>query len=45
MIYDQPSNESFCNKFKTDQYNVALAITRSIQGTPKVKFYKELGLE
>ena len=44
IIYDQPNNESFCNKLETVQYNAALAITRSIQGTSKVKLNKELGL-
>ena len=33
IIYDQPNNESFCNKLETVQYNAALAITGSIQGT------------
>ena len=27
VIYDQPSNETFCDKLETAQYNVALAIT------------------
>ena len=45
IIYDQPNNESFCNKLETVQYNAALAITGSIQGTSKVKLYKELVLE
>ena len=45
IIYDQPNNESFCNKLETVQYNTALATTRSIQGTSKVKLYKKLGLE
>ena len=27
IIYDQPNNESFCNKLETVQYNAALAIT------------------
>ena len=31
IIYDQPNNESFCNKLETVQYNAALAITGSIQ--------------
>ena len=34
MIYDQPQNESFCNKIESVQYNTALAITGAIQGTP-----------
>ena len=33
IIYDQPNNESFYNKLETVQYNAALAITGSIQGT------------
>ena len=45
IIYDQPNNESFCNIFETVQYNAALAITGSSQGTSKVKLYKEVGLE
>ena len=45
IIYDQPNNESFCNKLETVRYNAALAITGSIQGTSKVKLYKKLGLE
>ena len=45
IIYDQPNNESFCNKLETFQYNATLAITGSIQGTSKVKLYKELGLQ
>ena len=43
VIYDQPSNESL--KLETVQYNAALAITGSIQGTLEVKLYKEFGLE
>ena len=45
IIYDQPQDESFCNKLESIQYNAALAITGAIQGTSKVKLYKELGLE
>ena len=45
IIYDQQNNESFSNKLENVHYNAALAITRSIQGTSKVKLYKELGLE
>ena len=45
IIYDQTNNDSFCNKLETFQYNAALATTGSIQGTSKVKLYKELGLE
>ena len=42
IIYDQPQNESFCNKLESIQYNAALAITGAIRGTSKVKLYKEL---
>ena len=45
IIYDQANNESFCNKLETVQYNAALVITGSIQGTLMVKLYKELGIE
>ena len=45
IIYDQPQNESFCNKLENIQYNATLAITRAIRGTSKTKLYKELGLE
>ena len=45
IIYDQTNNESFCNKLETVQYNEALVITGSIQGTLMVKLYKELRLE
>ena len=30
IIYDQPQNESFCNKLESVQYNAALAITGEI---------------
>ena len=43
IIYDQPQNESFCNKIERIQYNAALA--GAIRGTSKTKLYKELGLE
>ena len=45
IIYDQPQNESFCNKLESIQYNAALAITGAIRGTSKTKLCKELGLE
>ena len=45
ITYDQPQNESFCNKLESIQYNAALSITGAIRGTSKVKLYKELGLE
>ena len=33
IIYDQPNNESFCNKIERVQYNAALAITGAIRET------------
>ena len=45
IIYDQPHNESFCEKIESVQYKAALAITGAIQGTSQDKIYQELGLE
>ena len=45
IIYDQPQNESFCEKLKSVQYQVALAMAGAIQGTSLDKIYQELGLE
>ena len=45
IIYDQPQNESFCNKLESIQYNAALPISGAIRGTSKTKLYKELGLD
>ena len=45
IIYDQPHNESVCEKRESVQYKVALAITGAIQGTSRKKIYQELGLE
>ena len=45
IIYDQPNNESFCEKLESVQYKAALAITGAIQGTSREKIYQELGLE
>ena len=33
ITYDQPHNESVCEKLESVQYKVALAITGAIQGT------------
>ena len=33
IIYDQPNNESFCQKLWSYKYIAALAITGSIRGT------------
>ena len=45
IIYDQPQNESFCNKLESIKYNAALAISGAIRETSKTKLYKELGFE
>ena len=45
IIYDQPQNESFCEKLESVQYKAALAITGAIQSTSRDKIYQELGLE
>ena len=45
IIYDQPQNESFCEKLESVQYKAALAITGAIQGSSREKLYQELGLE
>ena len=45
IIYDQPQNESFCEKLESVQYKAALAITGAIQGSCREKLYQELGLE
>ena len=45
IIYDQPNNESFCEKLESIQYKAALAITGAIQGTSRDKIYAELGSE
>ena len=45
IIYDQPQNESFCEKLESVQYKAALAITGAIQDASREKIYLELGLE
>ena len=45
IIYDQPYNESVCEKLESVQYKAALAITDAIQGTSRGKICQELGLE
>ena len=45
IIYDQPHNESFCEKTEAVQYKAALAITGAIQATSRHKIYQELGFE
>ena len=45
IIYDQPQNESFCEKIESVQYKATLAITGPKQGTSRDNIYQELGLE
>ena len=47
MFYQTSSRLWRCNLRSTEsvQYNAALAITVAIRGTPKEKFYEELGFE
>ena len=45
IIYDQPQNESLCEKLESAQYKATLAITGAIQGSSRDKIYQELGLE
>ena len=44
-IYDQPQNESFCDKIESSQYKAALAIAGAIEGSSRDKLNQELGLE
>ena len=45
LIYDKPSNESFCNKIESIQCSAMLAITGCIKGKSKDRLYSEVGLE
>ena len=45
IIYDQPHNESVCEKLESVQYKAALAITGAMQEISREKIYQELGLE
>ena len=46
IVFNQSTNDSFCKKLESVQYNAALAITGTIKRTSsKVKLYKELGHE
>ena len=45
VLYDQPNNESLCQKIESAQYNATLTITSAIKGTSQMKLYNELGLE
>ena len=44
IIYDQPQNESFCEKLESVQCKATLAIIGTVQGTSCLKIYQELGL-
>ena len=39
-IYDQPNNESFCQKIELYQYSAALAIAGAIRGTSQTETFK-----
>ena len=41
IIYDQPQNESFCEKLESVQYKVALAITGAIKGSSLEKILND----
>ena len=45
IIYDQPQNESLCEKLESVQYKATLTITGAVQGTSYDKIYQELELE
>ena len=38
IIYDNPSNDTFCHKIEAVQYNAALAITGAIKTLPRIGF-------
>ena len=44
-IYDQPQNDSFCDKIESMQHKAALAIIGATQGTSRDKPNQELCLE
>ena len=45
LCIDQPTNDSFCKKLESIQYNAAIAITEAINGTSQVKLYKESSIQ
>ena len=45
VIYDQPSNASFCKKTESVQYNAALAVTGAIKSSSREKLYQKLGFK
>ena len=44
IIYDQAYNVTFRQKLELIQYNAFTALTGTIKGTSKEKFYEELGM-
>ena len=46
IIYDQPSNESFCEKLEpvSIYYKAALPVTGAVEGISRNKNFMELGL-
>ena len=44
-MYEQPENESVCEKLESIQYKAALAIKGTVQGTSRENICQELGLE
>ena len=45
IIFDKPNNESFKSRIESIQHRTCIAITVAIQGTSRVCFYREIGLE
>ena len=45
ILYDQPNNESLCQKIKSILYNAASAIRGVIRDTSQMNLYNELGFE
>ena len=40
IIFDQPHNESFCERLESVQHKVALAIAGAMQGSSREKIYQ-----
>ena len=45
VLYDQPNNESLCQKIESVQYNAALTVAGAIKGISQMKLFNELGLK
>ena len=45
IIYNQPQNESFCEKLESVQYKAPLAITGAIQSISRDKIYQERSIK